>query len=246
MQIFSHRGFHGPVPENTLEAFQRAVEVGADGIETDIRLSGDSQPILFHDRLAPGGQPVATLTQLELSRLVGYEVPTLDVVLQRWPEVTWMAEIKVPAAIDVSMEILRHYAPLRRLIVTSFWHTVVNKVREIPGIETGVLVAHRPLDLSLAQLGWEPAYEPIKYIVWKYEMADVELMSLAQAAGLLSFVYDVECDADHEHCLQLPLHGVITDWPDQLLARRRAINEARLPEVPTVHPPVANPAVASG
>jgi len=46
---FAHRGLHGPgVPENSLAAFRAAIEAGA-GIECDVRLSGDSQPIVFHD-----------------------------------------------------------------------------------------------------------------------------------------------------------------------------------------------------
>src|SRR5262249_3557646 len=50
MLILGHRGYHATVPENTLEAFAQALALGADGIETDIRLSADELPILFHDR----------------------------------------------------------------------------------------------------------------------------------------------------------------------------------------------------
>ena len=46
---FAHRGLHGPgVPENSLAAFAAAIDAGA-GIECDVRLSGDGQPVLFHD-----------------------------------------------------------------------------------------------------------------------------------------------------------------------------------------------------
>src|SRR5262249_55708072 len=65
----AHRGLHGrgredrgggpEVPENSLAAFERAAAAGADGIETDVRLSRDGRPVLFHDRLAPGGRAVA-------------------------------------------------------------------------------------------------------------------------------------------------------------------------------------------
>ncbi len=50
MKIIAHRGFSDGYPENTLLAFRKAIEAGADGIETDLRLSRDSKIVLFHDK----------------------------------------------------------------------------------------------------------------------------------------------------------------------------------------------------
>ncbi len=50
MKIIAHRGFSDGYPENTLLAFKKAIETGADGIETDLRLSLDAQIVLFHDK----------------------------------------------------------------------------------------------------------------------------------------------------------------------------------------------------
>jgi glycerophosphoryl diester phosphodiesterase len=49
LKIIAHRGFSENYPENTLLAFQKAIDAGADGIETDLRLSLDNQPFVFHD-----------------------------------------------------------------------------------------------------------------------------------------------------------------------------------------------------
>jgi glycerophosphoryl diester phosphodiesterase len=49
MKIIAHRGFSAQYPENTLLAFKKAIEAGADGIETDLRLTLDNEIILFHD-----------------------------------------------------------------------------------------------------------------------------------------------------------------------------------------------------
>lgn len=49
MKIIAHRGFSEEYPENTLLAFRKALDAGADGIETDLRLSLDNQPVIFHD-----------------------------------------------------------------------------------------------------------------------------------------------------------------------------------------------------
>ena len=103
MQIFAHRGYHADVPENTLDAFDRAVNLGVDGIETDVRLDADGQAILFHDRLAPDGRAVSDLSRSELSDLVGYDVPTLDAALGRHVGVLWNLEIKTPTAADATV-----------------------------------------------------------------------------------------------------------------------------------------------
>lgn len=89
MKIIAHRGFSELYPENTLLAFEKALEAGADGIETDLRLSQDEQIILFHDdnlkKITGLDSPPESLTLAELKRLdagSGERIPTLDELLQ--------------------------------------------------------------------------------------------------------------------------------------------------------------------
>lgn len=49
MQIFAHRGFSLQYPENTMTAFRKALEAGADGIEMDARLTQDGKIVIMHD-----------------------------------------------------------------------------------------------------------------------------------------------------------------------------------------------------
>ena len=71
--IIAHRGASAIAPENTLAAFRRAVEDGAEGIEFDVRLARDGVPVVFHDetllRLAGSSFPVAELTAEELGKV---------------------------------------------------------------------------------------------------------------------------------------------------------------------------------
>ena len=81
MEIWAHRGCHGydKLLENTLPAFQRAVDDDVDGIELDVHISADGVPIVFHDdclrRLSVGGRraPVAglALSELKIGRSEG-------------------------------------------------------------------------------------------------------------------------------------------------------------------------------
>src|SRR6476646_4402268 len=104
MLIFAHRGYHADVPENTLEAFDRAVNLGVDGIETDVRMT-------------PDGRAVSDLTRSALSELVGHAVPTLDAALERHRGIVWKLEIKVPAAQDATVAAVLRFAPATRFLI---------------------------------------------------------------------------------------------------------------------------------
>jgi glycerophosphoryl diester phosphodiesterase len=216
MQIYSHRGYHVEVPENTLDAFARAVAMRVDGIETDLRLSADNQVVLFHDRLVGQDQEVSDLTRAELSRIVGYDVPTLEEAVGRFADVTWMLEIKAPATLTQTLEVVRKYAGTRRFQITSFSHPTVVAARRELDVECGLLVSHRPIELLSEPLGWDPQRTGIGMIVWKYELLDAAILEQARALGLKSFVYSVYTPADHRHCIELGLDGVISDRPEFL------------------------------
>lgn len=217
MLVFSHRGFHESLPENTLAAFQAAVDLGVDGIETDVRLSADGQAVLFHDRHAPNGRTVAELSRAELAAAVGHEIPTLGDILTRWRDLTWNIEIKVPEAVPLASKILSQFAGSRRPLVTSFWHTVVDQMRRVPQVDCGLLVAHRPTDLAMVESGWTANLPRVTTIVWKYDVVDPELTALAHAKGLVNLAYDVVTRQEHAAAAALGLDGIITDRPDYLL-----------------------------
>jgi glycerophosphoryl diester phosphodiesterase len=224
MLIISHRGYHVTLPENTLAAFAAAAEMGVDGIETDLRVSADGQLILFHDRLAPDGREVAEVTAAELSRQTGYEVPTAESVLKRWPELLWNLEIKVPAALGQCIELIERYRATHRLFVTSFWHNLVDEVSLRTGVDCGLLVAHcprapivaesLPVDLPAEQQELYFARMRVKSTVWYYETMDVDQLPLSRRAGRRNYAYGVYTPADHRRCAELGLDGIITDRPE--------------------------------
>jgi glycerophosphoryl diester phosphodiesterase len=89
MKRIAHRGLSTEYPENTLLAFQKALEAGADGIETDLRLSLDEEVILFHDtdlkRITGYDNSPESLSLVQLKKLdagEGEEIPSLDELLQ--------------------------------------------------------------------------------------------------------------------------------------------------------------------
>ncbi len=93
-EIVAHRGVPTDVPENTMAGFRRALELGADAVEMDVRLTKDGVPVLFHDFYLDGrtnaSGPVFAHTWDELRRLElvggesadGSRIPTFREVLE--------------------------------------------------------------------------------------------------------------------------------------------------------------------
>jgi glycerophosphoryl diester phosphodiesterase len=219
MLVLAHRGYHADAPENTLAAFAAAVQLGVDGIETDVRLSRDGLPVIIHDRVTPRKRAVADLTRREIEDDVGHPVPVLPEILDAFPDVLWNIEIKSPAAWPVASRVLAQFQHTRRLLVTSFRHDVVKLCADELAIDCGLLLAHRPLDVGAIMAGCA-GHARIKGIVWDYNITDESVLTAVSAGGWANYVYGAVMLAEHERCNALGLTGVITDYPLLVPGRR--------------------------
>jgi glycerophosphoryl diester phosphodiesterase len=217
MQILSHRGFHfgsADIHENTNAAFERAIQFGVDGIETDIRLSADGQAILFHDRVAPGNRPVASLTRRELAATVGYEIPTLDEILSRWPDIFWNLEVKVGNAAPATIDRVKRHPRPEKILVTSFRHGIIRQCAEQFDVECGLIVAHAPLDVPQMLGTWQP-FARVRTIVWDFNVLDASIVGQAHGSGFNVYAYGAVTTQEHQNCRAWGLNGIITDFPDR-------------------------------
>jgi len=215
MLILSNRGYHNGVPENTHEAFNRAIAMGVDGIETDVRMSGDGLPILFHDHFAPDGRKVDSLSRTELSGLVGYTVPTLESAIEKWNGVLWNLEIKTPAALEATVSIVSQFSASRRFLITSRVHNIVEQLSQRLDVDFGIVIPRR-----LSNVGTLPVTrfgDRINTIVWRYEVLDPELLEETTAGGMRNLVYGTQTRDEHQQCTELKIDGIITDHPEFLL-----------------------------
>ena len=218
MLLLAHRGYHAVVPENTIAAFEAAVKLGVDGIETDVRLSADGKPVIMHDRVSPKRRDIEELTHRELEGDIGHPVPLLDEILDAFPDLLWNIEIKNPAVWPVAAQVLAKFQGKRRLLVTSFRHDVIGRCASELELDCGLLVAHRPLDVAAiitACAGWPR----IKSIVWDYNVVDDSVLRAVSSAGWGNYIYGAVTPAEHRRCAGLELAGLITDYPLHLLNR---------------------------
>lgn len=215
MLLFAHRGCHAQAPENSFAAFQAAVEMGVDGIETDVRLSADGLAVIIHDRLTPQQRPVAELTRREIEHDVGHAVPVLDEILDAFPDVIWNIEIKNPEAAQVAVGTLTYFQPKRRLLVSSFRHDVVRQCAAELGIDAALLLASRPLDVEALIADCAPT-PTIKAIVWDYNVVDDKVLDVVAAKGWRNYIYGAITEREHARCVQSGIAGLITDYPERV------------------------------
>lgn len=208
MKILAHRGAHDEVPENSLEAFRRAVEMGADGVETDVRLSRDGQCVLVHDRLV-NGKEVAELTVAQLGDHLPHPVVTLEAALQQFPTLWWNIEIKTPSAVAETCRVIERYSE-RTMLITSFDHRIVLEVAARTGVRCGVLTGHWVADVTgFSELMSQESC--IDTIVWNLEFVTPELLSAASHAGWRNIVWNLQTPDDVDVCRQWGVEAIIAD-----------------------------------
>lgn len=158
---FAHRGFSGKYPENTMLAFEKALEVGVDGIELDVQLSKDNEIVIIHDetidRTSNGKGFVKDFTLEELSlydasyifKNIGFnKIPTLREYfgLIKNKNIITNIELKnsVMNYIDLEekvLELIKEFKLENNVIVSSFNHYSILKFKKLaPNIKCGLLV----------------------------------------------------------------------------------------------------------
>lgn len=150
--LYAHRGAASERPENTLPSFARALELGADALETDLHLTADGHVVVAHDAVLSrtAGVPVtiarATLDELRRCDVgwgfvdregrrpfagLGYRIPTLEELLVEFPGVPLNVDVKQPAPPMVApvLALLKRLRAEERVLVTSFTDATLRAVR---------------------------------------------------------------------------------------------------------------------
>ena len=138
-RIFAHRGltFQGDkkiVDENTINSFELALAAGADYLETDIQLTKDGVPVLFHDsdltRLVGSKTKISALTLDELKQVkltFGGIIPTLQEALERFPAAKFNLDFKTKGTESPGMAVIKSLGANGRVLISSFSDSIRQK-----------------------------------------------------------------------------------------------------------------------
>jgi len=223
MLVVGHRGASAAERENSIAAFVRAVEQGADGVELDVRRTADGTLAVHHDEHLPDGRLLVELGRRDLEGLVDDLPAVLDacrplglvnIEIKNWPEdPDFDPEARL---VDAVADLLEARGELdERILVSGFHLGTVDRVRErLPAVATGWLLGlfddPAPLIETAAAHG-HAAVHPHHLLV------DERLVALAHDAGLQ--VNTWTCD-DPDRIRELAAMGVdavITNVPDVAL-----------------------------
>ncbi|MEM2788651.1 MAG: glycerophosphodiester phosphodiesterase family protein [Candidatus Bathyarchaeia archaeon] len=148
IEVIGHRGAAGLEPENTLRSIRKAIEIGVDRVEIDVRVTKDGRLVVIHDetvdRTTNGHGYVRDMTFEEIRKLdagKGEKVPTLEEALNLTRgKVILQIELKVAEATEPTIELIEENGAEREVVITSFIHSLLKKVRYLnPAIRTGAL-----------------------------------------------------------------------------------------------------------
>lgn len=236
VMVMAHRGFSGTAPENTLSAFKKAIDIGADAIELDIRFSKDGHLVVFHDdtleRTTRRIGKVAALTLEEIKGLdagswfgtsfAGERIPTLTEVLElARGRVLLNIELKKGdhgpySMIDLEDRALDEIKKAKmedRVLFSSFDTTAVARILEKDRRIPAALISRNP---------WNSPFDVMegnRFSVLNCRMDTLNPVNLKRARqeGVRIGVWTPNTEEEMEKFVSMEVDAILTNYPDRLI-----------------------------
>lgn len=214
-----HRGAKGYVAENTLESFQKAIDLDINGIELDVHLSKDNIPVVIHDqtidRTSKGKGFVKEYTSFELEKL---NIPTLQEVLNLVNKRCFInIEIKDSKATILVLNLIQKYISEKKwsykhFKISSFNWIILKEVATInPKIELGVLTENSiENSVVFAQKIKAQSINPF------FKLLTPENVKLIHKNGFKIYAWTVNQPEDIIFVKSLNVEAIISDFPDRI------------------------------
>ncbi len=227
--IIAHRGASAYEPENTLRAFQRAIEQGAQMIELDLHTTRDGQVVVIHDATLDHTTNlkgrVDQLTLAEIKRAdAGQDerIPTLDEVLDLTTgKLRLYLEIKDPRAAAPTLQTIRARRCQGEMLLASFDLALMRQLgNEVRDVELGVILGSESLNPVVRYREAFPwrALRPINYQVlcMQVELCYGYLARRVKASGKRLYVWTADSEEQFARMIARKVDGIVTNRPDRL------------------------------
>lgn len=215
---FAHRGARAYAPENTLEAFELGLRLGASGLESDVWVTADGVPVLDHDGLVRKrlgrGTPIASYPRARLPR----HIPSLAELIDRCgADYHLSLDLKDPESGQVVIDVVREVAPslLERLWLCGSWEWLVplrgqgaklvdstrlQRIKEGAERRAATLKSEGIDAVNLHHTDWNGG-----------------LVTLFHRFERVAFGWDMQEPYILERSLRMGLDGVYSDFPDRMV-----------------------------
>jgi len=240
VKAIAHRGFSSRYPENTMLAFERAIELGADGAEFDVQLSRDGIPVVFHDesltRITGDDRLIKDLTLAELKEFdISYRfqgkcpvqrIPTLEEYFTLVQNRDFLSILEFKTAIfeydgieQKVIDMIRRFGLSERIVLSSFNHYTLLRCKAIaPELPCGILYECRIAEPQnyCNTLG-------MQYLHPDYRFLSDEELAKYERAGVKTSPWTVDGDEEIRYLLrQQNIFAIMSNKPDRVLAIRDA------------------------
>jgi len=227
MLRIGHRGARAYAPENTLTSFKKALEIGVDAIELDVRKTKDNQLVVIHDdnvkRTTNGDGLVCELTLKDIkgfSAEGGEKIPTLEEALDFLDKkVKVLVELKEEGIEKQVLSVIHERDLEKNVVITSFSETALKEVRELNDkVETGLIYAkHKnPIKAALDLKA--------NYLVALYRFVHTANVEKAHENGLKVVVWTINNPEEVEAYIKKGVDGIASDKPDILMKAKPKTN----------------------
>jgi glycerophosphoryl diester phosphodiesterase len=221
--VFAHRGGGKIGPENTIAAFDRGLEAGADGLELDVHLSRDGIVVVNHDAMLDRTtRAKGAIRDRTAGELAEFNVPPLRAVLARYPRVGIIIELKErgPGLAEAVVDEVRRAGASDRVCLGSFSVTAVRAARAAaPAIATSGARFEVRMALYRSWCGLSPGRVPyqafqIPECSGSTRVVSPRFVQLAHKSGVAVHVWTVDEPGDIRRLLDWGVDGIISDRPD--------------------------------
>lgn len=236
-KIIAHRGFSSIAPENTLVAFQKAIECNADYFELDVHKTKNDSIVVIHnssvDKTSSNNKKgeIANLNYSELSSVkVGYsekfgnkyeneKIPTLREALQLAKgKIKVCIEIKVYGVEKKILEIVNDMGMQEDVIIFSFYYPILAKIRQLNNSIPTLLLVNKADKLTIDYA----KVIKLNAIGVGYETTITkDYLNFAHKNGIEVWKWTVNEEDEMQQLINLGLNGLITDFPDKALNKTK-------------------------
>ena len=223
---YAHRGASHYAPENTMMSFYLGMQMGANGIETDIHVTKDGTAVLFHDDtlLRVTGQP-GSVSDYTLEKLQTFlvrkgelcdKIPTFEDFLNHFAfrDITFAIELKQADVYDKTADLIRRFGIEKKCVITSFQYAELLKMRSYaPELETGYLTS-----VVTDELLTDMQKNGIRELCPKADQITKEKVDTWHGLGFRVRAWGVADEELMRNAYDCGIDGMTVNFPDKLKA----------------------------
>jgi glycerophosphoryl diester phosphodiesterase len=215
----AHRGASAYEPENTIRSFRKAIELGTDMVEFDVRKTLDGSLVVIHDRKVDrttDGKGLVGLKSLdelkELDAGMGEKIPTLEEAIESAAGKTgFVIELKEDMLEERVIKVIKDYGVMDDVFIVSFKSLRLRAVKELEQrLKTGLILFASADPLRDAKECGADAVAPFRWFITR------GLAERARDAGMYLFTWTVDARHSAETLRQIGVSGIVTNKPDLL------------------------------